>query len=229
MAKGSLLLPLGYAPLHPTTGALVPNGKLQFFRAGTTTEQDTFSDSTLDTENANPVVLNAAGVLTTLVYGDPDSGFDYRVRLYDEDDVLLQTWDDVVCALSDVATIQEGSFTGTLTGMDAPTTGTVSYRVTANAAGTGKICRLYLAAGITGTSNTTAMTLTGLPAACTPSVPVYVVSQVRDNGGDYFGGAQILAAGTAITFLTGAPLSLTGFTNSGTKGLGGGWTIEYQL
>lgn len=127
------------------------------------------------------------------------------------------------------ATIIEGSFTGTLSGMTTATTGTVSYRISANAAGTGKICRLYLAAGIAGTSNTTAMTMTGLPAACTPSAAVETVCSVVENDTSQLGRATIAASGTTITFATDLPFSATGFTGGGGKGLSSGWQIEYAL
>lgn len=229
MATGSLLIPLLYAPLHPTTGALVPGGKLRWSRTGTTTDQDTYSDSALQTPNANPVVLSADGQLETKVYGNPSSGFNYRLRFYDSSDVLLSTIDDIVCTQSDVATIQEGSFTGTLTGYATPPTGTVTYKVISNIGGTGKVCVLRIAAAITGTSNTTAMTMTGLPAACTPSVAVYVPTLIVDNNADNAGAASIAAAATTIVFQTDASLSATGFTNSGTKGLGTGWSLVYPL
>lgn len=42
-------------------GAPLAGGKLFFYEEGTTTKQNTFSDSTLSTPNTNPVVLDAAG------------------------------------------------------------------------------------------------------------------------------------------------------------------------
>lgn len=93
MATGSLLLPPGYHPL--IDGAVVPSGKLQFYRTGTTTPQDTYSDSTLTTPNANPIVLNATGGLDTLVYGDP-GGYNYRMRVLSSADAVLDTHDDIV-------------------------------------------------------------------------------------------------------------------------------------
>lgn len=227
MATGALLLPPGYHPL--IDGAVVPSGKLAFYRTGTTTAQNTYSDSTLLSANANPVVLNATGGLDTLVYGDPSTGYAYRMRVLSSADAVLDTHDDIVVAGSATATISEGSFTGTLTGMSSATTGTVSYKVIANSAGTGKRCYLHVASAITGTSNTTAMTMTGLPAAVVPTVTVRSACYLRDNGSDEIGAADITASGTTITFLVNTPLDASGFTNSGTKGLGGGWAISYAL
>lgn len=227
MPTGVLLLPPGYHPL--INGAVVPNGKLAFFRSGTTTPQDTYSDSTLSTPNANPIELNATGGLDTLVYGDPASGFDYRMRVLSSADAVLDTHDDLVAYGADTATYSEGSFTGSITGCDAAVTGTVTYRITANSAGTGKICTLYCAAAIQGTSNTTAMTMTGLPAACTPSGAVQVPLIVADNSTNVVGMASIAAAATTIVFACDATLSTTGFTNSNLKGLSAGCAFSYPL
>jgi hypothetical protein len=228
MSTGSLLFPIGHVFLDDN-GAPVNAGLVGFFRTGTSTEQDTYSDSTLDTANANPVVLNSAGRSTTAIYGDPSSGFDYRIRLATAADVQIWQYDDIVVDGADTATLAEGSFTGTLTGMDAATTGTVSYRITANSAGTGKKCKLYSNAGISGTSNTTALTMTGLPAACTPAVAVQVPTVVADNSTNVIGMASITAAATTIVFACDQPFSTTGFTNSGSKGLSPGWQIEFAL
>lgn len=228
MSTGSLLFPLGYVPLDDS-GDPVPSGKLYFYRSTTVTAQDTYSDSTLDTANANPVVLNSAGRLTTKVYGDPSSGFDYTVTLKTSADVQVWSFDDLVVDGADTATYAEGSFTGTLTGMDAATTGTVTYKIVANSDGTGKLCVLSIAAVISGTSNTTAFTMTGLPAACTPSAAVYVATVATDNGTEVAATASIAASGTTVTFSTDAPFSTTGWTASGTKGLQNGWTIVFPL
>lgn len=226
MAQGSLLLPPGYHPL--IDGAVVPSGKLAFYRTATVTPQNTYTDSTLLVANSNPVQLNATGGLDTLVYGDP-SLFAYRMRVLSSADAVLDTHDDLVVAGAATATISEGSFTGTLTGMTASTTGTVTYRIVANSAGTGKLCHLRIASAIEGTSNTTALTMTGLPAACTPTVSVWVSTNVRDNTTSVPGAAFIDASTSTIEFYTDSPFSATGFTNSGTKGLSRGWQIMFGL
>ena len=228
MSTGSLIFPIGYLPLDDN-GNPVPSGKLYFERTGTSTDQDTYSDSTLSTPNANPVVLNSAGRLTTKVYGDPSSGYDYRVRLNTSADVEIWSFDDVVVDGADTATLAEGSFTGTLTGMSGATTGTIAYKIVADSAGTGKECILYAGSSITGTSNTTAMTMTGLPAACTPAAAVSPITHATDNSTVVVAMAEIGGAGTTVTFYVDQPFSNTGFTNTGTKGLYGGWTMKYPL
>lgn len=117
-----------------------------------------------------------------------------------------------------VATHETGSFTATLTGMTAATTGTVKWRRT------GSKIALVVPSQIAGTSNTTAMSMTGLPAgllsaADTPAVFCFV----RDNGATVAGRADI--GTSSIVFSTGA----TGaFTGSGSKGLPAGCTIIYD-
>jgi hypothetical protein len=221
-----------FAPGHvflDDNGTPVNAGLVGFFRTGTSTEQDTYSDSTLDTANANPIVLNSAGRSTTAIYGDPSSGFDYRVRLATSADAQIWQYDDIKVDGANTATFASGSFTGTITGTDESLTGTVTYKVVANADGTGKTCRLSIASNIIATSNTTAMTMTGLPAACTPTAAVRVLCEVHENTTSQLGLATIAASGTTITFSTDLPFSSTGFTNSGEKGLSAGWQIEYAL
>lgn len=227
MATGYLLLPPGYHPL--IDGAVVPSGKIAWYQTGTTTPTNTYSDSTLLVANSNPIQLNATGGLDTLVYGNPANAFNLRMRVLSSADAILDTHDDIVVPGAATATISEGSFTGTLTGMTASTTGTVSYRIVANSSGTGKLCHLRLASALEGTSNTTALTMTGLPAACTPTVSVWVSTNVRDNTTSVPGAAFIDASTTTIEFYTDSPFSATGFTNSGTKGLSRGWQILYGL
>lgn len=227
MATGALIFPIGYAPTD--NGAVVPSGKLYFYRTGTTTAQNTYSDSALTTPNANPVVLNSEGYLDTKVYGDPSSGFDYRVKFTTSADVQIWQVDDIVVDAADSATFSSGSFTGTLTGYAAGPTGTVTYRIFGNSAGTGKVCILNVATAITGTSNANTLTMTGLPAACQPTIQTDVQVLVTDNGGVVNGRASIAASGSTVTFSMGSPLSATGFTASGTKALHAGWTMSYVL
>jgi hypothetical protein len=227
VSTGSLLYPIGYVFLDDN-GTPVNAGKVYFSRTGTSTAQDTYSDSTLDTANANPVVLNSAGRASTAIYGDPSSGYDYRIVLKTSADSTIWTYDDVVVDGADTATYSEGSFTGTLTGFTTVVTGTVSYRVVKNSAGTGKIAHLWIESAITGTSNATSMTMTGLPAAVTPAATrLSNVHSVLDNSVSSIGMSSVGSTGV-ITFGEGADPT-SAFTGSGTKGLSGGWAISYPL
>ena len=107
-----------------------------------------------------------------------------------------------------------GSFTGTLTGMTGATTGTVLYtRI-------GNIVTLTFTSTV-GTSNSTACTLTGLPAICQPATlgGFFVLGAFVDNS--ILSVTPVIAqinpgSGTIIFFRGG---SATGFTASGNKGL----------
>jgi hypothetical protein len=128
-----------------------------------------------------------------------------------------------------LASVTNGTFTATLTGMTAATTGTVSYsRV-------GKIITLTgPVAGITGTSNTNGMTMTGLPASVTPANlrGIFCGELVDNTSSDprNCGTAEISNTGI-ITFslLVRAGVLVANFTNAGSKGIASGWTISYSL
>lgn len=115
------------------------------------------------------------------------------------------------------------SFTGTLTGMTAGTTGTVRYIINSRTVVT-------LQAAFTGTSNSTAMTMTGLPSQIIPpTIGTIAPCLIEDNGnGNLIGWASINTVGV-ITFALGANPNFSGFTGSGVKGLPSGWTITYPL
>lgn len=122
----------------------------------------------------------------------------------------------------------EGTFTGTLTGCTTSPTVTIYYvRV-------GKHVTLTIPSTITATSNTTAATITGLPAALRPARSQFMAYDgVWNNSSTYMGSIGInitagfdrlelwyhSAAGTAST---------NSFTSSGLKGLDPG-TISYIL
>lgn len=72
------------------SGAILAGGKLNYYRAGTTTPQATYSDQAGVVPNANPVVLNSAGRLTTPVF--LGSNYDYKEVLTDADDVTISPW-----------------------------------------------------------------------------------------------------------------------------------------
>ena len=116
-----------------------------------------------------------------------------------------------------------GSFTATLTGMTATTTGTILFRVI-----NGYIAMLQ--GGLFGTSNSTSMTMTGLPSSVIPpSLGVSVPCLLTDNGLTKGGWASVNTSGT-VTFGIGFDSNTTGFTASGTKGTSSaGFSIIYPL
>jgi hypothetical protein len=125
-----------------------------------------------------------------------------------------------------------GTFTGTLTGMAGATIGTVSYRVSPTG-----VVSLLVAADIFGASNTTALTMTGLPAAVRPgTATVTVPCWVRDNTNTGMAALAIVDNTGFIEFRIAKTNAVAnfdqylaaGFTAAGSKGLPAGWSITYQ-
>lgn len=67
-------------------GDIMPGCYMQFYRTGTVTPADVFTDAALTTPHTNPVVADSAGRFP-VIYLDPL--VTYRVQLYDADDVLI--------------------------------------------------------------------------------------------------------------------------------------------
>jgi hypothetical protein len=109
---------------------------------------------------------------------------------------------------------RSGTFTGTFTGFTGSVTGTVYYTRT------GSSVTMTLPA-VTGTSNTTAMTMTGIPSIIQPNSTAGALTplaQLEDNTAVVTTGVLVsVTAGTA-TFYNAH--SASGFTGSGTKGTG---------
>ena len=112
---------------------------------------------------------------------------------------------------------ERGSYTGTLTGCTTSPTATIEYSVE------GDIVTLELPA-LTATSNTTACTITGMPAAIRPASAQTVHGTTQDSGTN---GWSRITVGTDGVLTLGFGLSSNTFTNSGTKGLQPG-TVSYR-
>ena len=69
-------------------------GKLYTYAAGTTTPQATFTSSVGATANANPIILNAGGRVPAEIW--LTDGQQYKFVLYDANDVLIGSWDNIV-------------------------------------------------------------------------------------------------------------------------------------
>jgi hypothetical protein len=104
-----------------------------------------------------------------------------------------------------------GSFTATLTGMSTTVTGTIRYSVE------GAIVALSWP-DITGTSNSTAMTVTGMPAVIAPVNAQVTGMRVYDNATPTGGSCSIATSGTITCF---KDWNSGVFTASGSKGLAG--------
>lgn len=127
---------------------------------------------------------------------------------------------------------QTGTFTGTLTGCTTSPTATIRYVIVGN------MCTLFFPT-LTGTSNTTSATITGLPAVCqaTTNAQAQPIATMEDNSNAALGGyvqiqtasgTMILALAESTAISNRVEYVQAGFTNSGTKGLGGG-SITYSL
>src|SRR5690606_27489903 len=130
-----------------------------------------------------------------------------------------------IASSDDVADVDSGSFTATLTGVSGTVQGTINwYRV-------GRLVTLYSANNITGTANAIGMSLQQLPASLRPTQTrdVPSVGMVADNAAGRVGRATVLTnGGISFAYLeTGGVLVV--FPSTGTKGLEGGWSITYLL
>lgn len=127
---------------------------------------------------------------------------------------LWKLWEGTVnvgtAALMNAATYEAGSFTATLTGCTTSPTQTVQYfRV-------GSIVLLNMSAGnLLGTSNTTACTFTGLPAALQPTRAQRSAVMLEDNTIFSIGSITLAAGSGTVTLVRGDNAA---FTAAGTKG-----------
>lgn len=122
------------------------------------------------------------------------------------------------------ASILNGTFTPSWTGFSAAPTGNMSWQIT------GRQVTLEWLGG-TGTSNATSMTIGNLPSNLRPTTKSLLGMQssiVIDNGNRVQGSVGHGSLGT-LQFNMGSPLSGSGFTNSGTKGIDQGWSYTYLL
>jgi hypothetical protein len=121
---------------------------------------------------------------------------------------------------------QFNTFSGTLTGMTAATSGSISYQYSTD--GIVTLSRDESLADLTGTSNATTMTLTGIPAALRPkfSSARAICYGVIDNGVVLPAVVSISATGVATFSIAANPPAA--FTAAGTKGLQSGWQLSYR-
>lgn len=96
----------------------------------------------------------------------------------------------------------------------------------------GNLVILEIRNSMTGTSNASSFTLTGMPLAIRPTADYSMVCQVMDNGAPLLGGVTISTGGTITGELVRATgsnfyFANTAFTSSGQKGFYGGTTFIY--
>lgn len=125
--------------------------------------------------------------------------------------------------------VASGTFTGTLTGCTTSPTASISYRRT------GHMVTIYFPNNLVGTSNSTELTVTGLPSALAPAGGVVrpISRYIQNNSLSVGGDVIIPASSTTMTFailtsLPGEPNN-SGFTSSGGKGILAGLSFHYSL
>ena len=111
-----------------------------------------------------------------------------------------------------------GDFTGTLTGCATSPTGSLRYETAHN------VVTIQIPA-FSATSNTTAMTITGMPATLFPARQQIITVAVTDSGTTALGTVTVETTGV-LTFA--ADITGAAFTASGTKGVPAA-TITYNL
>lgn len=82
------------AQLLDNSGNVLTGGKIYTYAAGTTTNQATFTSSSGNTANSNPIVLNSAGRVPYEIW--LLDGNAYKFVLKDSNDTLIGTWDNLV-------------------------------------------------------------------------------------------------------------------------------------
>jgi hypothetical protein len=137
----------------------------------------------------------------------------------------LVTFDTAQGSLSNIPNIAiiQGGFNGQFTGVLTGVTTLVSDAIQFNKVGSTVTLKFKT---MLGTSNSTACTITGLPAYLKPIKQQVCVARVRDNGIVDYGNAIVSEIDGTIVFGVGADSVI--FTASGTKGIESS-TITYSL
>ena len=76
---------------NDNAGRTLPNAKMKFFEAGTTTPKATYTGVDLASPNQWPVIADGSGIFPPIFL---DSG-GYKIEVYDENDVLIRTRDNL--------------------------------------------------------------------------------------------------------------------------------------
>jgi hypothetical protein len=94
-APTGYLSPIGVeAQFFTNAGAVLAGGKIATYLAGTSTATATYTDPTLGTANANPIILSAAGRLPSGVW--QVAGIPIRAVISDSSNNVLMTIDNIV-------------------------------------------------------------------------------------------------------------------------------------
>jgi hypothetical protein len=143
----------------------------------------------------------------------PASAINLAAGLYNQQSLMLGN------AGKSVATEFSGQYTGTLTGCATAPTATLNYTRQGN------MMAVYCPA-LAAVSNTTACTITGMPAAIRPTNTARGFAFVTTNGVATFGAWAIDNTGVITLYVAN---SSTGFAAVGNKGVIDGLTLIYPL
>jgi hypothetical protein len=138
--------------------------------------------------------------------------------------VVIQGWGTAAGTLVDM-TPDSQTWTATLSGVTTTVTGQAKVRRTGNVA-------VFFCASLLGSSTSTLMTVSGLPAAWQPTASQNVPCVFEDGGNNVAGYANITNSGVITfqkAFVSGTNVLMGGpFTASGQKGMNA-TTFEYAL
>jgi hypothetical protein len=137
------------APFTPVDGSgnVYASAKLYFYETGTSTPQNTFSDSALSVTNTNPVVADSNGLFSAIYLGDPPDFETYKAVLKTSADVTVWTADPIAGAPITVpvsASLLRGYISGLQRTANTATTLSIGAGVCADSTST---VMLSLAAG----------------------------------------------------------------------------------
>lgn len=149
-------------------GNILSGGTVTFYTTSTTTLKATYSDSSLATQNPNPISIGSDGRLPVEVFGSGS----YTVRVADSSGTTIWSEDDVTGEIL----YETGTFTPTMT-FATPGDLTVSYTTQKGSywlLGSLAYFSMTLAATPTFTTSSGAFRITGLPYEAYTQTDVYI-------------------------------------------------------
>lgn len=164
------------------------------------------------------ISAGSTGVMNDVLDGSLFTGT-YTSRTGTQGLTIYDPINDVWNSAEGIGLLETDSYTGTLTGCTTSPTGTVEY------VRRGDLVTIYVP-GINGTSNSTAATITGMPTSIRPSGNRRMAGLVRDNAVENVGIISLATNGTLFFYWDG---DISGFTASGSKGSGLGFTCTYKV